>query len=618
MPEDNESRDYHQDEGLSARDYLHRADDAVATGNEKLAIHLYLTAFERSLLADLTPEDDVIDGLREAWVLACELENRSMAEYIFTQLEPYLSQDELSTCTEALHQLALSKLNEIGLPADALEGLADAVMHGLAESDAEAPAHIMRIDGPFTVRAGNPVEFLRALREATTEKVSEKVKRRSGADTPKEDGENDLLVTEEEHLDYSNICGYAETIRDMRALGIGLNADPEYRAFVSMLNARHGLPSAPALDALLFRSPAREDAHDFMMATAGEIGKPVMRMRVEENYQGIPVLCVMAHPDCAIHLNAARTAFEGAGTLVLEDIDLWLPPVEETEESVASVLMAQIMRSAHDALNVIRTAVENPAISVLASASTELTIPDIFLDLLDPFTMVDIDIPSAGERAEIWMDIARRHSSLRAIDRAKLVRCSANMPRVDIYMAAREAIEEAYRQAIALREYVPVSSAIMFEKLANFQPIGSDEYSELEESVMGDLRTLLDADVSLDELLGLGEFEELTDTAAPAASDDAGDYEDVGEIAGFNRAVFLAELAQDEAAAELEDASCATEDAVQEDAAQEDAVDIAQDAVQEDVADIAQNAVHEVAEFAVEEASEEATEEDADGTDPQV
>ena len=37
---------------------------------------------------------------------------------------------------------------------------------------------------------------------------------------------------------------------------------------------------------------------------------------------------------------------------------------------------------------------------------------------------------------------------MRGIDRASLVRYSAQMPRYDMYMAAREAIEEAYKASL--------------------------------------------------------------------------------------------------------------------------------------------------------------------------
>ena len=66
------------------------------------------------------------------------------------------------------------------------------------------------------------------------------------------------------------------------------------------------------------------------------------------------------------------------------------------------------------------------------------------------------------------------------------MRLSANLPRYDIYMAAREAIEEAYKQGLVERRYIPVSRENLFDKLAAYQPLDSAEYAELERLVVSD------------------------------------------------------------------------------------------------------------------------------------
>lgn len=96
------------------------------------------------------------------------------------------------------------------------------------------------------------------------------------------------------------------------------------------------------------------------------------------------------------------------------------------------------------------------------------------------------------------MEIAREHPSIRAVRIADLVRYSVNMPRFDIYMAAREAIEEAYKESLFARRYVPVTRDNLFDKLAAYQPLDSKEYHELEEQVIKDFRTDLD---HIDDLL---------------------------------------------------------------------------------------------------------------------
>jgi len=173
---------------------------------------------------------------------------------------------------------------------------------------------------------------------------------------------------------------------------------------------------------------------------------------------------------------------------VLEDIDLWGAPLGDYGEEADSFLMMQLSRGAREALTLIRSAVENPDVRVLASASSAADIDEYFQELLEGAVIIDIDYPTPEERVDIWMDIAREHPSLRGVNRSDLVRLSANMPRYDIYMAAREALEDAYKQGLVARRYQPVTRDNLFDKLAAYQPLDSREYRELEEAVVSDFR----------------------------------------------------------------------------------------------------------------------------------
>ena len=154
--------------------------------------------------------------------------------------------------------------------------------------------------------------------------------------------------------------------------------------------------------------------------------------------------------------------------------------------------MASLSRGAREAISLIRSAVENPDVFVLASSSEAGEIDPFFFDLLEPLSVIDIDFPTVSERDDIWMEIAREHPSLRGIDRASLVRYSAQMPRYDMYMAAREAIEEAYKASLVARRYLPVTADNLYDKLAAYQPLDSDEYRALEEAVVNDFRRELE------------------------------------------------------------------------------------------------------------------------------
>ena len=105
-----------------------------------------------------------------------------------------------------------------------------------------------------------------------------------------------------------------------------------------------------------------------------------------------------------------------------------------------------------------------------------------------PVSAVDIDYPTEKERADIWMEIAREHPSVRGVDRDQLVRFSQGMPRFDMHMAAREAIEEAYKDSLTKRRYIPVTTDNLFDKLAAYQPLDSPEYKALEQAVVDDFQ----------------------------------------------------------------------------------------------------------------------------------
>ena len=152
----------------------------------------------------------------------------------------------------------------------------------------------------------------------------------------------------------------------MNGFGVGMQDDPQFQELVETLNVRHGLEKMPIIDTYLFRAPVREDANQFMSATLGEIGLPAIRMHMEENLQGMPVLCVMAQADNQPKLNAARNAFEGGGILVLEDVDLWGSPLADAgSDDMGMFAYAQLSRGAREAINLIRSAVENPEVYVL-------------------------------------------------------------------------------------------------------------------------------------------------------------------------------------------------------------------------------------------------------------
>ena len=161
-------------------------------------------------------------------------------------------------------------------------------------------------------------------------------------------------------------------------------------------------------------------------------------------------------------------------------------------------MAAHKVRGAREAVNLIRSSADDPDVFVLCTSALGNDVDPYFFDLLGPVSAVDIDYPTEKERADIWMEIAREHPSVRGVDRDQLVRFSQGMPRFDMHMAAREAIEEAYKDSLTKRRYIPVTTDNLFDKLAAYQPLDSPEYKALEQAVVDDFRRELD---HLDDLL---------------------------------------------------------------------------------------------------------------------
>ena len=648
--------------GSNAAGYLDKAAEACAAGDLLLGMHLYLAAYEQAAADRTAPSSVEVTALRKAWHLSCDLKERSLAEYVFEKLEPYLTGEEIAECAMKLQELALDRLEQYGVSREELEDMAEAISQDFlgegasvmkvesisipnlgafgatiaaapeaeyeAEPDDPAPEaepeaapddDVFYDDAPDAVELDDSAEFgadvpapsegplpEEAHREttkpphvdmgladvndfnpykefntssvgksyhaATNEgsgaytftrdvdranelaRATEEAARKSAGqlsegalpESPDADarqggpqpasqsalddgatahkpGEQSLStapagkldlskvasavsstkakpaspptrpVQDEGVLSYRNLVGYDEAIAVMRDFGVGLHNDPGFLNFVRMLNNRHGLNRMPALDTLMFRAPAIEDASRFAEATVGELGLPVLRMSMEEGMGGMPVLCVTTQGNNRPRMNHAHNRFEGPGILVIEDLDMWvMPEVPESPEGFGGFMMANISRGAREAVNLIRSAVEDPDVFVLATASMTGEADPFFYEILEPITIVDIGNPNAKERADIWAEIARDHPSFRNVDADGLLRYSEGLPRYDMYMAAREAVDDAYKLGLIQRTYIPVTPQIIYEKLASFQAPGSERYHELEEAIVDDFRADLD------------------------------------------------------------------------------------------------------------------------------
>lgn len=482
-----------------AADYSAAAHDAYEAGDRVLAMHLYLTAYEEACKREPLPDMGAVAALREAWKVACELRERSIAEYIYDKLEPHLPTDEAKEFASSLQSMALDKLSEFGISRADLEDMADMISDEIG-----AQAHISRVTPLMSTVA--PADAL-----SLPEKEEEEAKGQVVGEDARAEGDGNEKAPEEapskscltaRPMGFSDLVGFEAAIEDVRALGIGVKDDEEYRLLLDTLRAQHGLDKLSAAGSIVFRTSSREDASLLMAAVAGELGLPTLRVQMQPGPQGMPVLCVTTAADRPARMsNNSRLSLESPSVLLLEDIDLWGGPLIEAASATdgEGIMFASMSRAAREAFGLIGSAVGNPDIYVLASVAGDAFDQGFLYDAMEPMNIVDIYLPDELERRRIWNAIALDHPSIRQLDLARLTRVSRNLARFDIVAAAREAVEDAYRQGLKNRRYVPVTQSMMFEHIANFQPLESDEYRFLEDAVATDFRSHLDELENLDD-----------------------------------------------------------------------------------------------------------------------
>lgn len=304
----------------------------------------------------------------------------------------------------------------------------------------------------------------------------------------------------QQQFNYRNLVGFDKAIASMVKLGVGRAKDPEFAQFLEMLNFRHGMPGMPGLGTLIFRSPAREDANCFMVATVGELGLPAVRMRLDRNAMGQVVLCVMASPNFKARLSGvSRSGFDSPTVVVLEDLDLWdLPFFDGSFDDVQSLLTIQLSRGAREALALVQAALTSPEATVLISASEPSEIDPFFWDLIGDHRFVDIDLPDEDERRKIWLSEQSQHPSMRGLNRGQLVDFSRGLSRFEIYAISNESVEEAYRESVAQNTFCAVETDKVLMRLSNFQPLESEEYKRMEDLAVDHFRKEL---ANIDDLL---------------------------------------------------------------------------------------------------------------------
>ena len=151
---------------------------------------------------------------------------------------------------------------------------------------------------------------------------------------------------------------------------------------------------------------------------------------------------------------------------------------------VPDFLQMQISRGAREAMTFIQSALENPEVTVLVSASNLDALDALFGPMLGLYRVVELDYPTDAERKEIWRHAQSEHPSMRGLDVLQMVPFSKGMSRFELYAVITESVEEAYRRSIAKDCFCAVRSDDVLMRLSNFHDLDSKEYKDIEKVIM--------------------------------------------------------------------------------------------------------------------------------------
>lgn len=262
---------------IARNDYLERAQAAAEAGDRELAMHLFLTAYEEACKRSPVANDLAIAALRRAWDIACDMKERSLAEYIFDKLEPHLSTDEAPEYAKRLQNLALDKLSEFGISRADLEGVADMISEEIGQN-----AHITGI---------SPIMSMHIPGDTGADSADDSDEPRpttASADVHKAAPSKAVPM-----LRYSDLWASTALSKTLARSGWALKTMRNtVRSWTRCANSTASTAFLP-LGSVVFRTSSREDANTFMQAVVGELGLPAMRIQMQQGPMGVP--CLVRH-----------------------------------------------------------------------------------------------------------------------------------------------------------------------------------------------------------------------------------------------------------------------------------------------------------------------------------
>jgi len=485
--------------------FLTAAQEALSAGQARLAIHLYCVAFELDSGQRDEASPPVIDGMRVAWNLACDLGDRSTAESLLNELEPYNTDEQNARDALRLQGLALGQLEEIGLALGSPEGRTEAlpqntlgsehssIMQSLIRSADAAAANKPATQNEKANPAAQPAD-------AQPEAVDVRASLSQFLEAVFDSGSQSRTEAEEPEkewsLDYDHLVGYANVLERMREFGFFGSIDTTHREFADAMAAVHGVYPLALSKPFIFIGPSPSDVAFFAQATANEIGHPLLHIRVELDDNGngsIRMAGAIRHR--LFGSSSDYLDMQTPCTVLLEGLDK-LQTLFANDQRSSMREFHYGYQSDQPMRRSVRTdfgaylgeLVNRPGVFLIATASDdgpedEFYLDDMLADIIGPYVLVAVDEPDLAERQEIFEYLQAEHSSLAGLDIQALAKISQKLSRFSLFAAVQSALEDAYRNSLRTGLYVPVSQLSLLTELGVSYPFtDTAEYRQIEEA----------------------------------------------------------------------------------------------------------------------------------------
>ena len=540
-----------------AKSLLTAAQNALGAGQARLAIHLYSAAFETSASQGNVASDELVGGIRVALNLAFELGDRAAAESLISLLEPFNNQDQKTTDQERLQSMApigpdaliidASKLDlsegikgvakilseatdgfdsadfdawlrqfrsSLGLSPEEGQSSGDEFSSGLPRSSDASLVLPDRSGRPQSRSTAEPSDSLLVLPPGSravsrqSDSAIESTRNSSMAIGSGGMGARDQDLQERPgrpwRMSYNRIVGYDRALEQMRRFGFYRRREREMNHFADRMASLHGVDRLSLSTPFLFSGDDFADIRMFAMATAIEIGWPVVNVKVDLDERGNGTIKISG---------PVRNRFFGGlpelgeihtpCTVLLEDIAA-LQKIFDTDSRAWSrdgsfggnsgygsngsgggqnPWDGSSRRSIRTEFGgYLRELLSKQGVFFMATCLEGYEPSGLLGDIVGPMHTIHVNDPDAQERRAVWERLQRDHPSMQGLQLDQLVDCSSGLSRTLLLEVVEETVEDAYQESLASGRYRPVSLTDILTSLGGFVDQESEVYQRLEDA----------------------------------------------------------------------------------------------------------------------------------------